>query len=177
MKILVDLGHGGKDSGAVNGSLYEKNVVLEIGKELKKHLDNHKCEVKYTRLDDKFLTLRQRSNMSKGYDFALSIHNNASTNKSAKGFQTYIYTKGSKKSLEMANKIQSELDSFFPRTKWSGVKRANLHMVRETKCPAVLVECGFISNKEDKIVLQNQINDIAHALARGLVFGLNIKGK
>lgn len=92
--IVVDPGHGGKDPGAVGpNNLYEKDITLALGKRLaqvlRRQLD---CDVHLTRSTDVYLTLRQRTAMANrlGADVFISVHVNASVNKSARGTETYF---------------------------------------------------------------------------------------
>ena len=94
-KIVIDAGHGGKDPGAIGYyNIKEKNIVLDISNKLGRYIEkNHSdIEVIYTRQDDTFLGLRDRTNIAneqKGQIF-ISIHANASTTKSARGFEIFL---------------------------------------------------------------------------------------
>ena len=93
--IVLDAGHGGKDPGAIGYyNIKEKNVVLDITNELGRYIKNNHpdIDVIYTRTDDTFLGLRDRTNIAnqnKGQIF-ISVHANASTAKSAKGFEIFL---------------------------------------------------------------------------------------
>ena len=93
--IILDAGHGGKDPGAVGYyNIKEKNIVLDITKELGRYIQKNYPDIKviYTRVDDTFLGLRDRTNIAnenKGQIF-ISIHANASTAKSARGFEIFL---------------------------------------------------------------------------------------
>ncbi|MDY0212684.1 MAG: N-acetylmuramoyl-L-alanine amidase [Desulfuromonadaceae bacterium] len=92
--IVVDPGHGGKDPGAVGpNNLYEKDVTLAMGKRLAQTLRRHlDCDVHLTRTEDTYLTLMQRTAMANrlGADVFISVHVNASVNKSVRGTETYF---------------------------------------------------------------------------------------
>ena len=103
--VVIDPGHGGRDSGAVGKyGTYEKDVVLQISKRLKKRVDKAKgMEAFLTRDSDKFLTLRQRIQKAraKHADLFISVHADANTNKTVRGSSVYILSeKGA--SSEMA---------------------------------------------------------------------------
>lgn len=93
-KVLIDAGHGGKDTGAIGPSgLYEKDVVLSVAKKLGKILkEKYNIEVFYTRDEDIFIPLEERTAIanSKKVDLFISIHANASPQRSARGIETYI---------------------------------------------------------------------------------------
>lgn len=177
ISLLFDAGHGGKDSGAVNGNFYEKDVVLEIAKKTAEVLSKYEVVVGFTREDDRFLTLTQRSNKSRYYDTTISFHTNASSSPSPHGVQVYVHPKASANDRRIAQFIQNELDLVFPKTKWSGVRESNLHMVREPKGNKVLLELGFISNQHDLNILKTQTTRIAILIANGIIFSHGLKRK
>jgi N-acetylmuramoyl-L-alanine amidase len=90
--VMVDAGHGGRDSGARGvGGLYEKNVTLEVAKLLGKHLEKMGFEVLYTRTTDKYVPLEMRTAMANARkaDLFVSVHCNAHGNPSSSGMETY----------------------------------------------------------------------------------------
>lgn len=177
--ILIDLGHGGNDPGAVSSGVREKDIVLKIGLKLQSLLNKYSLVYGYTRTSDKSLSLRERTNMSKNYDWLVSIHINSSVNQNANGFQTYIYTNPGAKATNLANNVQGEFNKIFPVTKWTRVEKKNLHMLRESPCPAILVECGFLSNSNDrkKLLDDKHLDKIAQSIMNGLVKTLGLKPK
>ena len=92
MRIVVDPGHGGKDPGAVRSRTREKDLNLAVSKELYKLLKKGGFEVKITRENDTFIALSDRSKTANNFkaDLFVSVHTNASKNKSANGFQVYF---------------------------------------------------------------------------------------
>jgi N-acetylmuramoyl-L-alanine amidase len=92
-RIVIDPGHGGHDTGTIGPTgLEEKEVVLDVGLMLKKLLEqNTGCEVVMTRSDDTFIPLEERTAIAneKSADLFISIHANASPDKSARGIETY----------------------------------------------------------------------------------------
>jgi len=98
MTIVIDPGHGGKDPGAIGRSgLQEKDVVLDIGKRLKKLLEHQGQKVIMTRSDDTFIPLSERTQLanSRNADLFVSIHANANPKRSTKGVQVYLLGKAS----------------------------------------------------------------------------------
>ncbi|OUO56317.1 N-acetylmuramoyl-L-alanine amidase [Candidatus Avelusimicrobium gallicola] len=92
MRIMVDPGHGGKDPGAVRGRYREKDWNLDVAKELARLLKKGGFEVQMTRDNDTFIALSERSKKANQFkaDLFVSIHTNASKNRSANGFQVYF---------------------------------------------------------------------------------------
>lgn len=168
--LLFDLGHGGSDPGAVNGSRLEKNdvnIALTVGKKVSSA--GHKVD--YTRTTDCSLSLAARSYMENQgkYDYFISFHRDSFTNPSANGVTVYTYNNCSKgkagtMAREIVNAIAKEANLYN-----RGVKEANFHVLRETKCSAVLIECGFISNAGDNKKFDEQYEKIATAIAAAIL--------
>lgn len=179
VKIYIDPGHGGTDPGAVAYGLKEKNLTLTIAKYIRDYLKGYNCSVKMSRTGDKTLSLSQRTNDANkwGADFFLSVHINASR---GTGYEDYIYIKLSNQSKagQIRAIIHNEVVKVLSRYKLvnRGKKKANFHVLRETKMPAVLTENLFIDRWEDAALLKNTefLQEIAEAQARGIVkaFGL-----
>lgn len=122
--IIIDPGHGGKDSGAINGKYYEKDLVLQVSKLLKEQL-NDKYTIIMTRSTDTFISLGGRSrvaNQNKA-DLLVSVHANSSPNKTASGFEIFYY---SKKQSEYAKKLaafENSVDEKF------GIKESQTELI------------------------------------------------
>lgn len=171
MKILLDYGHGGSDPGAIGvDNLKEKDIVKEIGKRVKYHLERHQQTVIESRLNDETVSLTERSNKanSNNVDLCVSIHANYFTNSSAQGVEIYYY-KTSARGQQLANSVLNEIIKAKLYTKNRGLKTDNLHMTRETKMPSILVELGFISNVTDKDLIVNNKENFAIAIAKGIL--------
>lgn len=181
LKVLVDPGHGGIDPGAVGNGLLEKVLTLQISKRIESMLlEYENVLVKLTRESDKTLSLNQRTDMANewGADFLLSVHINA-TNGKANGYEDFIYPGSGSATTAHQNVIHEEIMKqvdFYDR----GKKQGNLHMLRESKMPALLTENGFIDNPKDaaKLKQASYIDRIACGHVNGIVkaFGLKKKG-
>ena len=180
MKIGIDPGHGGFDPGAVGSTrLYEKDVTLAISLELDRLLRQAGLEPVLTRTDDRTVELITRSALlnNQKCDLAISVHINSAARQGADYISTFIQGTGGQ-AEKLAEKVQAEL---VKATGWpdGGVRVKNLHMTRETKMPAILVECGFISNPEqEKLLRQPEMQKkIAQAIAEGVLAHLGmVKG-
>ncbi|MDR2081421.1 MAG: N-acetylmuramoyl-L-alanine amidase [Campylobacteraceae bacterium] len=126
--IVIDAGHGGKDSGAVYGKFLEKEAVLQIALILGKELENRGYTVIYTRQSDKFLKLRERTKIAndKNADLFISLHANAAP-KSAKndntkwqGIETFFLSPSdsqrSKNAAELENQSDVEEMDFYSKS-------------------------------------------------------------
>ena len=164
--FLLDAGHGGKDDGAsLNGRL-EKDDNLRLVKEVGRLLTEAGETVAYTRTDDTFIPLEQRSGMENSgkYRYFISIHRNSAEDHSALGAETYTRQGASDASTALAQNINDRLTRDVGFTD-RGVKQKNFHVLAYTSCPAVLVETGFISNTRDNQRFDQSFDDIARAIA------------
>src|SRR5438093_1404833 len=144
--VVVDAGHGGKDNGAYRrfGGA-EKIATLDVAQRLDRKLRESEIKTVMTRSSDVFISLDQRvaiENSQKNAIF-VSIHFNDSRRRGIHGFDTY-YQSGD--SFDLAYRIQSKLMTI-PHSANRGVHTANFRVLRLAKYPAVLVECGFLSNR------------------------------
>jgi N-acetylmuramoyl-L-alanine amidase len=144
--VVVDAGHGGKDNGAYRkfGGA-EKLATLDVAKRLARKLRESDLRIVMTRSTDVFIPLEQRvaiENAQKNSIF-VSIHFNDSRRRGIHGFETYYH---SANSFDLAHRIQSKLMTI-PHSANRGVHSANFRVLRLAKYPAVLVECGFLSNR------------------------------
>lgn len=171
MKYLLDYGHGGNDPGAIGiDNLKEKDIVKEIGKRVKYHLERHNQTVIESRLNDETVSLRERSNKANNnnVDLCISIHCNAFSDSSAQGVEIFYY-QGSTRGKQLASSILNKITKAKLYTKNRGLKTDNLHMTRETKMPSVLIELGFITNVTDKNLIINNKENFAIAIAKGIL--------
>lgn len=173
--VCLDLGHGGNDSGAVKGSRYESNDVLKLGLRVKEHLKRNGVDVFCTRESNITVSLTERTKLanSRKADVLVSIHRNA-FNCKAYGLETFVYNGYRYKNAgKLAENIQSgilSVASFHNR----GVKEKNLHMVRESNMVACLTEVGFVDNDEDNNIFDSKFENIAVAIAKGILAYLGI---
>jgi N-acetylmuramoyl-L-alanine amidase len=146
--VVVDAGHGGKDSGAYRRSgPPEKLVTLDVAKRLNQKLRESQLKTVMTRSSDVFISLDERvaiENRQKNAIF-VSVHFNDSRRRGIHGFETYYHSNAAR---ELAERIQSKLMTI-PHSANRGVHTANFRVLRLATYPAVLVECGFLSNRRE----------------------------
>ena len=173
--IVVDPGHGGNDSGAIGANgIEEKQVTLKITRliaELSNKNNDQTVEIYQTRYSDTSISLRDRAKMAKALkaDLFLSLHCNHSNNADARGVEVFVANSGSKfsdESVWLAFHLQDGLNrklGFESR----GVKFANFQVLRETidVMPSVLVELGFLSNKDETDYFKADKNLLAIAFS------------
>src|SRR5437762_4045841 len=146
--VVVDAGHGGKDNGAYRrfGGA-EKIANLDVAQRLDRKLRESQIKTVMTRSSDVFIPLDQRVSIENAQKNAVfvSIHFNDSRRRGIHGYETYYHSDASS---ELANRIQSKLMTI-PHSANRGVRTANFRVLRLASCPAILVECGFLSNRSE----------------------------
>ena len=179
MKICIDAGHTGTnpdcDPGATGTrGTAESDINLRIAQILRTKLQQRQAIAIMTRnqynapeIDD--LARRAAICNNAGCECFVSIHCNAAVTTSASGFEVYFYN-GSARGNLLANKIINRLQQQTLLLN-RGVKGSNFQVLRETNCPAVLVECGFLTNPQDERYLLGIIGQatIAQAIADALL--------
>lgn len=148
--VLLDAGHGGKDNGAVNDQVLEKDATLQIAQKIQQLNNNPDLEIKLTRNSDEFMTIEDRVmhiNKVKP-DYLISIHANFHGDEKRQGVELFYsedneFAKGSKK---LAHNLKKGLEGEMKIQKTS---KANFAVLRDALCPAVMIETGFLSNEQD----------------------------
>ena len=180
-KVFIAVGHGGKDPGAVANGIKEKDVNLVIALACRTELVRHGVEVGISRIKDEDDKTTVKECNAFEPDYALDIHNNAGGGDGAEIFHHY----GGGKSKTLA---QNVLDSIVKETGQNsrGLKikknvcgKDYFEFIRETKCPAIIVECAFLDNKEDVKIIDTSIEqkDMGIAIAKGVLKELGITWK
>ena len=169
--VVIDAGHGGHDRGGVPGQRYaEKIYALDVAKRLNSRLRSAGYRTVMTRSGDYFLSLDQRCAIANRQLSAIfiSIHFNAAPRKTADGIETYYYGSAS---AGLASSIHKRVVSA-AGTENRGVRRRSFYVIRKTRCPAVLVECGFLSNPEEGARIARSSTHrqrLADAIANGVI--------
>ena len=174
--IMLDAGHGGRDPGAVYNGRQEKDDTLRLTLAIGEILKNHGIAVEHTRTTDIYESPYEKAMEANNadVDFFVSIHRNSyPTDNTVSGVETLVYDKSGIK-LKMAEDIDEQLESVgFVNL---GVKeRPGLVVLRRTKMPAVLVEVGFLNSDTDNTLFDNNFDDIAQAIAAGILDTLEVE--
>lgn len=167
--IVIDAGHGGKDGGAVGKttSVSESFLNLEYAKTLKEICQQFGFRVVMTResmegLYSPFADNKKKSEMKKRQqiiensnpDFVVSIHMNSFPSSEACGAQIY-YAQGSESGQALAESVSKNLHNNIENAKLTS-KVGDFYVLNVSPCPSILVECGFLSNPEEEVLLQNK---------------------
>ena len=167
--VVIDAGHGGFDRGGIPRQLVqEKTMNLDVAQRLKAVLVAYGYRVVMTRDSDVFVPLGTRVAIANSYRDAIfvCIHFNAAPRRSASGIETYFY---SSQSLPLASAIHYYVAGGAP-TPNRGVRRRGFYVLRKTTIPAVLVECGFLTNATEANYAQSSAyqQKLAEEIGRGI---------
>jgi N-acetylmuramoyl-L-alanine amidase len=155
LKICLDPGHGGVEPGATYGGYKEKDINLALSTILEIELKKLGFLVKMTRYSDTFVALSQRAFISNEYqaNYFISIHCNAFGNPLPRGFETYYYRSGKPLAEAILQGISRDR---ITTVRYS--KLANFSVLVGTTSPAVLCECGYMSNPSDLALLVTELH-------------------
>jgi N-acetylmuramoyl-L-alanine amidase len=167
--VVIDAGHGGYDRGGIPGQrVSEKDMTLDVAQRLKSVLAASGYRVVMTRDSDVFVPLGTRCAIANSNRNAIfvSVHFNSATRSGASGIETYFYNRDS---LSLASAIHHYVAGGAPSSN-RGVRRRGYFVLRRTNMPAVLVECGFLTNPTEAGYAQNASyrQKLAEAIAAGV---------
>ena len=167
---MLDPGHGKQDPGCVYGGVNEKDINLAVGLILRDRLTATEYEALMTRMDDTYPTLDQRVAYEHKMMPALyiSLHCNADPTHQADGYM--VYCSGSVKGASLAHCLADALQSLPIRDR--GVALGDFEVIKYTRCPAVLIEMGFLDNDGDRAHLCDPL--VQHAIADAIISGIQV---
>ena len=189
--VVVDAGHGGTDPGkvGVDGSL-EKDINLAVAERLKTYLEQDDVKVIMTRETDTGLyseadSRKKMADMKKrceiieesGADLVVSIHQNSYHQESVSGGQVFYY-RDSSKGKALAEILQDRFDYVLgDQNRRLPKANGNYYLLLHVKCPIVIVECGFLSNRKEAALLNSgEYQDkLAYTIHMGIMEYLNKK--
>lgn len=171
-RIVIDAGHGGKDSGARNDAygLLEKNLTLDVARRLRALLKQAGFDVVMTRDSDVYIPLDQRPKVANrvNADLFISLHFNAAASSTASGFESYAFTPQFQASSKYPRPTSKDGKRYAGNDQdpWNalityhleralvqrlggpdrGMKRARWGVLKTLECPGVLTELGFVSH-------------------------------
>lgn len=182
-KVFLGIGHGGSDPGAVANGFKEADLNLEIGMACYEELKRHGVSVKASRTKNEDDDLNEEVKECNAYapDLAVDIHNNAG---GGDGFEVFHHYGGGT-GKKLAANINAEViaigqNSRGLKTKMNSTGTADYYgFIRNTKAPAVIVECAFVDNKKDMEIIDTaeERKVMGKAIAKGILKTLNIKYK
>jgi N-acetylmuramoyl-L-alanine amidase len=168
---VIDPGHGGPDPGAVGiGNIYEKDIVLDISRQVAALLEQQGIQAILTRPNDADLDLEPRVAIAQRANATVfvSIHANAISlsRPDINGLETYYYSSG----LGLAQSIHRSILQA-TGTADRGVRKARFYVIRKTTMPSTLVETGYVTGAEDapRLATASYRQQLAQAIARGII--------
>lgn len=168
--VVIDAGHGGSDPGAVYQGRQEKDDVLALALAVGNILEQSGIDVYYTRTDDIYETPARKAaeGNAAGADYFVSIHRNASPSPNQyTGVETLVYDLYGEEA-RLATNINAKLEQVGFENQGLN-ERSNLAVLNQTQMPAVLVEVGFINTDADNVLFDQRFDDIARAIADGII--------
>ena len=173
--IVLDAGHGGANPGAVYQGRQEKDDVLALTLAVGRILENRGVDVYYTRTTDIYESPTQKAmeGNQTGADYFISIHRNSSPYPNQySGVESLVYNRYGA-AARMADNINQQLEAVGFLNQ--GVnQRTDLVVLNRTQMPAVLVEVGFINTDADNQLFDERFDDIAQAIADGILITLGM---
>lgn len=177
LTVVIDPGHGGRDPGAVGiGGLREKDINITVSRRIQRSLQDRGINAILTRSDDREIDLDPRVDFAEraNADVFVSIHSNAISlsRPDVNGLETYYYSSGFRLAQTIHNAVLQRTD-----LRDRGVRRARFYVLVNTSMPAVLVETGFVTGREDAARFRNpaEVNKIADGITAGILQYLNVR--
>ncbi|MDE6432376.1 MAG: N-acetylmuramoyl-L-alanine amidase [Opitutales bacterium] len=197
--VVIDPGHGGNDHGTVCNKLQEKMIVLDVAKKVATRLSAKGYKVLLTRTTDTFVPLDQRTNFANKCHATIfvSIHCNSAEARTASGIETFILTPygqpSSSKNFQSPRDLKTFSNNKFDASNLllayqvqknltqqahaldRGIKRSRFQVLKGLNCPGILIECGFLSNPNDrqKLISEQYRQILAEAISSGISNFLN----
>jgi N-acetylmuramoyl-L-alanine amidase len=167
--VVIDPGHGGHDKGGQWGLVYEKHLALDTSARLENELKRRGYRTVMTRRSDYFISLPERVKITQRYSNAIfvSVHYNYTWKQDVSGLETFYH---SGQSQPLAQYIQEGMLRKV-RAVNRGAKFARFYVIRNNSCPAVLVECGFVSNAGERARMKSAW--FRQSLAIGIADGID----
>lgn len=189
--VVIDPGHGGYDPGKVSeDQTLEKDINLQISLKLKNYLEAQDCIVYMTRDSDHSLCDENESHKKQADmrnrityieehqpDLMISIHQNSYPSKDVRGAQTFYYDASDDSEYLAACVQASIIDHIAPDNHRTHKANSSYYILKNTNCPSILVECGFLSCPPECALLNSEEyqEKIAYAIAIGIRTYLNTK--
>ena len=179
-KAFLAVGHGGSDPGAVGNGFREKDLNLTIALACRDELERHGVEVGMSRTVDEGETLQQQVSECNAFapEAAVCIHNNAGGGDGAEVYHHY----GGGKGKTLAENILDEIVKIGQNSRGAKIRMNSegkdyYGFIRDTNCPAVIVECAFLDNKKDIQIIDTEAEQKAMgiAVAKGILKTMGIE--
>ncbi|HSH35324.1 N-acetylmuramoyl-L-alanine amidase family protein [Schnuerera sp.] len=175
--IVIDPGHGGYQPGTIQNGIEEKDVNLSVSLKLNESLEELGYTTIMTRDDDSFVDLYDRAKIANRNqaDLFISIHANSIGNPNISGIQVLYHSKDKDKvkkedTLALAKIMMEELTNGTGAEDKGLLPREKTVVIRDTSMPSVLIELGFLTNKEEARLLTD--DDYQNLLVESIIKGI-----
>jgi N-acetylmuramoyl-L-alanine amidase len=185
LTVVIDAGHGGLDPGAVSGDVKEKDLVLQLAQTVARLGPAYPVRIILSRDTDAYVSVRDRANFSNAQkaDLFVSLHVNYRVNGGDhpdigySGIETYIsdQNKNFDSSKVLGSIMQERLGEVYHAENQLRQRKEGIHVLSASACPAVLVECGYLSNPTDRAFISDPTNQ--EKVARQILQALTDYGK
>lgn len=149
--VVIDVGHGGDDTGVVIDGITEKEITFSIASKIKELNTGSTIEIVLTRDSDRFTSLDERVKFinSLNPEYVISLHVNRHNNAEVNGVEFFVTSKDElkEKSIHFAKRIQGALEK---ESSAKEIKQAGFYILKNVNCPAALIELGYLTNPGDK---------------------------
>lgn len=176
--LVVDAGHGGKDRGALGNGMYEKDAALKIAQKIKDISSQYNIHVILTRNSDVFMDPRQKSDFanSQNADAFISIHVNTNDKEhpDQSGFEVLLSSRADERFADknkiLGSAILQNISRDFTAAPSLQTRSTGIWVLKNSNIPSVLIECGYITNKDDAANLKDdaKIELIAKNILEGI---------
>lgn len=172
--VIIDAGHGGKDSGASHDAVLEKDITLKVIQQLNSMNNQPNLNFVFTRISDEMIDLNERIEFinSKNADLFISLHVNQTENQKVSGCEIFV----ANDSLQFSkSKASSDImyESLASSNTFETVKmrKANFSLLKNVKHPSYFIELGYLSNENDLKMLTNEesLAEVSHSIYEGLI--------
>lgn len=172
--VVIDVGHGGNDSGAQVGSALEKEVVMSIARKIQELNTNTNIEIILSRDQDQFKSLSERTQFinSLNPDLVISLHAGISNNPQLSGTDIFISNQNIKKNQSGALALNLLYSINGEKVE---IKKADFYVLKNSFAPAALVELGLLSNNEDRAYLTSEAGQ--KELAQSILNAIDTESK
>lgn len=166
--VIIDPGHGGQDKGGQWGLVYEKHLALDTSVRLESHLRRMGYRTVMTRRSDYFITLPRRVAIANRHRNAIfvSVHYNYTWKQDVSGIETFYHRADSKRLAQFVQQGMLRRTRAVDR----GAKFARYYVIRHSNIPSILVEGGFVSNRQERERVK--AGWYREAVARGIAEGI-----
>ena len=179
-KVFISAGHGGSDPGACSGNVKEKDLNLSIALACRDELERHGVEVKMSRTKDENDPVGDEVKECNSYNptYGISIHNNAGGGDGCEVFYSHLGGKGKILAENiLAEMVKTGQNSRGIKTRVNSQGKDYYAFIRNTSCPAVIVECAFVDNATDLQILatEDKRKAMGVAIAKGILKTLGVE--